>query len=278
MHVADPPIKVGHPIITEIQAGGRGVRSGARCCRQSRQGLADSMMAKQARTGAATTSKDLLVFSILRDSKCAECGEELWHGSLLFIEGGRPLCLRCADLDHLVYLGRGDTALTRRARKYSTLSAVVVRFSRSRGRYERQGLLVEEGGLERAERECLADADQRAARREREESRRTEQNRALAARMADAIMELFPGCPPSEARAIAAHTAVRGSGRVGRTAAGRVLEQDALTAAVVASIRHRHTCYDELLMTGHDRGHARAAVRDAIDRVLACWRAPPSSR
>ena len=155
-----------------------------------------STMAEQVGTGPSHTSKDLVVFSILRDSKCAECGGELWHGSLLFMESGRALCLRCADLDHLVYLGRGDTALTRRARKYSTLSAVVVRFSRSRGRYERQGLLVEEAALERAERECLADADQLAARREREEARRTEQDRDLAARMADAILELFPGCHP----------------------------------------------------------------------------------
>jgi hypothetical protein len=150
-------------------------------------------MAERAGTGASPASKDLVVFAILRDSKRAECDEELWHGSLRFMESGRPLCLCCADLDHLVYLGRGDAALTRRARRYSTLSAVVLRFSRSRGRYERQGVLVEEGALEHAERDCLADADQRAARREREEARRTEQDRDLAERMAAAILELFPG-------------------------------------------------------------------------------------
>lgn len=82
------------------------------------------------------------------------------------MEGQRPLCLVCADLDHLVYLPSGDTALTRRARKQSTLSAVVVRFSRARKRYERQGVLVEETALERAEQEYLADADQRSAQRE----------------------------------------------------------------------------------------------------------------
>jgi len=65
---------------------------------------------------------------------------------------------------------------------------------------------------------------------------------------------------------------------VGRTGAGRALEQDALTAAVIAAIRHRHTRYDELLMTGHDRRDARAAVRDAVDRVLVCWRHQPRFR
>lgn len=236
----------------------------------------ESMSAQQGDTGASSASKSLVVFSILRDSKCGECREEVGKGSLLFSESGRPLCLRCADLDHLVYLRRGDAALTRRARKYSTLSAVVVRFRRSRDRYERQGILVEEAALHRAEEECLRDADKRAAQREREDVRRAEQDRELAVRMAGAILELFPSCPPAEARAIAAHTAVRGSGRVGRTAAGRALEQDALTAAVIAAIRHNHTRYDELLMSGYSRIDARDAVRDVVDGVLDQWRASAS--
>lgn len=65
--------------------------------------------------------------------------------------GGRPRCLDCADLGHLVFLPRGDTALTRRSREASVLSAVVVRFDRRHGRYERQGVLVEEEALAPAE-------------------------------------------------------------------------------------------------------------------------------
>ena len=75
---------------------------------------------------------EIVVFSILKPSACAECGAELWKGSFLRMEKAKPLCLECADLDHLVFLPRGDVALTRRSRKYSTLSAVVVRFSRDR--------------------------------------------------------------------------------------------------------------------------------------------------
>jgi hypothetical protein len=62
-------------------------------------------------------------------------------------------------MDHLVFCGAGDAALTRRASKYSGMSAVVVRFSRSRRRYERQGILVEQPALERAEVECLAEEE-----------------------------------------------------------------------------------------------------------------------
>jgi hypothetical protein len=217
-------------------------------------------------------SKGLVVFSILRDSKCVECGEELWKGNFLLLEHGRALCLRCADLDHLVYLPRGDAALTRRATKHSALSAVVVRFSRARGHYERQGILVEESALQRAEEECLDDAGQRAARREREEVRRAEQDGDLAMRVEVAIRELFPGCPPAEARRIAAHTTARGSGRVGRTSAAKALEEGALTAATIAAIRHNHTRYDELLMSLSSRIDAREAVREDVDRVLDRWR------
>jgi hypothetical protein len=58
-----------------------------------------------------------------------------------------PVCLRCVGMDHLVFLPVGDLGLTRRAHRVSELSAVVVRFSRSR---ERQGLLVEGASLTQA--------------------------------------------------------------------------------------------------------------------------------
>jgi len=234
------------------------------------------MEAHQSEGEYAPRSKDLVVFEILRDSKCTGCGKALWKGEFLFLDGEQALCLSCADFDHLEYLPRGDAALTRRAKKYSGLSAVVVRFSRSRGRYERQGILVEVSALERAEEECRADAQQRATRRGRGDQRRAEQDRDLVARMTGAILKLFPRCPLQEAQAIAAHAAVRGSGRVGRTFAARALEAEALTAAVVAAIRHHHTRYDQLLARGWNRIDARDAVRDVIERVMESWRSVPS--
>ena len=230
------------------------------------------------RIATSAKSKELVVFTILRDSACGECNKELGKGAQLLMEAHRPLCLSCADLDHLIYLPRGDAALTRRAKKYSALSAVVVRFSRSRGLYERQGILVEEAALERAQEECLADGEQRAQRRERDEMRRAEDDRDFVVHMTAAISRLFPGCPPGEARTIAAHTARRGSGRVGRTSAGRGFETEALTAAVIAAIRHRHTQYDELLMSGYSRTDARDSIREAVDRTIELWRHPPASR
>ncbi len=214
---------------------------------------------------------ELVVFDIYRDSKCSECEAELPQGSFLFMEAGRPLCLKCADLDHLTYLARGDATLTRRARKNSKLSAVVVSFSRARGRYERQGALLEEEALQKAEAECLSDAEGRARARERAALRRVDEDESVTSQLAARILELFPGCALEEVRAIAKHAAQRGSGRIGRTAAGRQLDEGAVRLAVIASIRHRHTRYDEILMKTADRQGARAQVRDQIDEVLRAW-------
>lgn len=220
-----------------------------------------------------STEKDLVVFQIINDSQCAECQEKLFKGSLLKMEKGKPLCMKCADLDHLVWLPSGDAALTRRARKYSTLWAVIVKFSRARKRYERQGLLVEEQGLEKAEQECLADTEAREARRIRDAERRTEQDQELAKAMEFKLKQLFPGCPAEDARAIAQHTSVRSSGRVGRSEAGRNLEEGALRLAVIAYIRHRFTNYDRLLMRGMERSLARQHIWEQIEAVLQIWSA-----
>lgn len=117
---------------------------------------------------------EIVVFEIVRDSHCSQCKDELPRGSLLLMEAGQPLCMNCADLDHLVFLASGDAALTRRAKKHSPLSAVVVRFSRARKRYERQGLLVQEAALAQAEEECLSDEDLRILRRQHDTLRRQE--------------------------------------------------------------------------------------------------------
>src|SRR2546426_8233031 len=101
---------------------------------------------------------EIKVFISNRSSICDECHEDLGTKAwITLVRDIGALCLSCADLDHLVFLASGDAALTRRAKKYSVLSAVVLKWSRARRRYERQGLLVEESALDQAEEECLAD-------------------------------------------------------------------------------------------------------------------------
>jgi hypothetical protein len=216
---------------------------------------------------------DLIVIEPLREFTCTGCGGT---GPYLIMDEPGPQCLTCADLDHLLFLPAGNAALSRRARAASGLSAVVVRFSRSRKRYERQGILVESAALDRAEEQCLADADVRQRRRERDAVRREGQDREFQAVFAREIARLYPGCPRSRAEAIAGHAAERGSGRVGRSAAARALDADAIRLAVIASVRHEDTRYDELLMAGVPRSEARDRVRQRIDDVLGRWQAPAS--
>lgn len=215
---------------------------------------------------------DLKVFISTRDSTCDECGEE-WgrHAWITLDQDKGALCLACADLEHLVFLPAGDAALTRRSRKYSTLCAVVLKWSRTRKRYERQGLLVESEALDQAEEECLADSELRERRREREAERRAELDRQYVEQFAGRVREFFPGCPPGREVAIAEHACLKYSGRVGRSAAAKSLDENAVRLAVMAHVRHVETQYDTLLANGYDRREARSAVERAVHQVLACW-------
>jgi len=87
---------------------------------------------------------------------------EFGAGALMMEDAG-PHCVDCADLGHLDYLPAGSAALTRRATKLTGVSAVVVRWSRSRKRYERQGILAEPEAIEQAEAERLTEGEERPA-------------------------------------------------------------------------------------------------------------------
>jgi hypothetical protein len=190
------------------------------------------------------------------------------------MESAGPSCLECADLGHLEFLPSGNTALTRRAKRASRLSAVVVRWSRARRRYERQGILAEPAAIERAEAECLDDAEARERQRARAAERRRETDELFVAELAAAVQAQFPGCPAGRAERIARHAGERSSGRIGRTRAGRELDPDAVQLAVVAAVRHEDTDYEELLATGTARLDARDQVREDVDRILAGWLTP----
>ncbi len=55
------------------------------------------------------------------------------------------------------------------------------------------------------------------------------------------------------------------------SAAATSLDDEAVRLAVIAHVRHAETDYDALLAQGHDRGEARAAVEEAVHRLLAKW-------
>jgi hypothetical protein len=219
-----------------------------------------------------TQDNAIEVFISHRDSTCGECGEDLGRKAWIILrEDKGALCLSCADLDHLVFLPSGDAALTRRAKKLSTLSAVVLEWSRARKRYERQGLLVEEQALQAAEAECLQDSEARERRRLREGERRSVLDQEYVNRFAQRVRELFPRCPAGIEQVISEHACLKYSGRVGRTAAAKALDEEAVRLAVIAHIRHEATSYDDLLAQGFERWEARAAVAGEVRTILSQW-------
>jgi len=217
---------------------------------------------------------EIVVFSVVRPTECSECGEELLKGSLLRLEKEKALCMSCADLDRLEFLPSGDQAVTRRASKYSKLRAVVVRWSRARKRYERQGILVEPEAIRRAEEESLADAEVRARRQARAALQRVVDDREFVAEFARAIRAFYPGCPAREETQIAEHACRKYSGRVGRSAAAKEFSHEAIRRAVIAHVRHVHTNYDELLDRYADRETPRDDVRDEVSAIIDEWRLP----
>ena len=112
--------------------------------------------------------------------------------------------------------------------------------------------------------------------------RRAERESTIDARyradFAGQIRAFYPACPDAESLTIAEHACAKYSGRVGRSAAAKRLEADAIELAVRAHVRHVHTRYDELLLDGWERHEARSAVAAEVDDVLDRWRGPGDGR
>ncbi|EFP53875.1 hypothetical protein TMLG_02517, partial [Mycobacterium tuberculosis SUMu012] len=150
---------------------------------------------------------------------------------------------------------------------------VVVRWSRARKRYERQGILVEARRWSAPK--TSASPMRRCAPAAGSATRRDGPTRTCVCKPNSAPR--FARCSrtarPGRAEAIARHAATRGSGRIGRSAAGRALDPEAVRLAVAASVRHIDTSFDELLMSGVDRETARHRVGEHVEEVLRDWRA-----
>src|SRR5262249_29326992 len=205
--------------------------------------------------------------------RCAGCAAEVFAGDFIQITRETGIrCATCAGLADLVYLPAGDPALTRRAVALSSRAVMVVKFFRARRRHERPGMLVAQAALQRAQEECAADTARREAARARRRPREARAEQEYLVRFTERVLALFPGCPRAEAEAIAQHTCTKYSGRVGRSAAAKAFEAEAVMLAVRAHIRHHATSYEQLLAQGLEPFEARPLVAAQIETHLAEWR------
>ena len=97
-------------------------------------------------------------------------------------------------------------------------------------------------------------------------------DRKYMAEFAQAIREQFPRIPAGADIKIAEHACLKYSGRVGRSAAAKTFEPDAVFLAVRAHVRHTYTDYDESAVQFDDRRFARETVKEKIETVLEEWR------
>jgi hypothetical protein len=111
-------------------------------------------------------SDAILVFPSQGEGDCAHCAAPLYQSAFVTFKNDTIACVKCGGLENLEFLPSGNTALTRRANALSAVKYVVLKFSRARKRYERQGILARLEILDQARRECATDEAAREAKRQ----------------------------------------------------------------------------------------------------------------
>jgi hypothetical protein len=120
-------------------------------------------------------SDAILVFPSQGEGDCPYCAAPLQDSAFVTFKNDAIACVKCGGLENLEFLPSGNTALTRRANALSAFKYVVLKFSRARKRYERQGILAGPEILDQARRECEADEAARESKRQASAARREKQ-------------------------------------------------------------------------------------------------------
>lgn len=204
--------------------------------------------------------------------RCGTCQASIRAGELARVVTSSILeCVRCAGIEAMEVLPSGDVAMTRRTQTLSGRLAALIAWSPKSNRWERRGTLAEPEAIREARRQCAEDAGARERAREVAAARREGEQQAYLVAFRAAVLTLFPGCPRAEAAEIAAHACEKYSGRVGRTARAKALDDEMVRLAVIAHVRHLHTSYDETIDRTRDKRRARLAIRPDVRAVLVAW-------
>jgi hypothetical protein len=101
--------------------------------------------------------KDKVVYALSSPSRCHNCDRRLDIGEIVKLreenDDKEAYCRTCSQLDKLEMLPAGNAVITRLARKYSSVSFAIVKWSEIWKCYERQGTLVEPAAIDKAESE-----------------------------------------------------------------------------------------------------------------------------
>lgn len=208
---------------------------------------------------------------------CLKCGLTIGLGSMILAEDEkkRGWCAACAEIKGLELLAPGDAAMTRRSKKYSARTVVVQEWNQKRKRYERLGQFVEPSAILKAKAECESDQTERESKNAKAAVKRAVEDREYRQLFAIEIRKLFPSMPTGRETAIAEHACEKYSGRVGRTASAKEFDEDMITRAVVAHIRHAETNYDNEFGKGKRKREIREDIRPEINLMMRRWKREP---
>ena len=110
--------------------------------------------------GRMSSSGKNLVYALSRPSRCYGCDRRLEVGEIVCLKSSdidkEVFCRKCAGLDKLELVGKGNQKITRLACKYSQSSFVVMQWSELWKCYERVGILAESAAIDKAEAEAGA--------------------------------------------------------------------------------------------------------------------------
>lgn len=216
--------------------------------------------------------EDIKVFGASKAVRCNDCKKIFCKKSLIVpYKDKKVLCLKCSGLDNLSLLPSGDVALTRRAKKYSKRYAIVFNGVKRRNRFERLGILVEAKAIIKAKSECSADAGKRKIEREKAAVKREIYDKEYIKIFTLKIRQLYPSMPKGKEIEIAKHACEKYSGRVGRSAKAKELNNDFIKLAVIAHIRHTETKYDQMLDNMMEKTIARKKIYNIVNDVLEKW-------
>jgi len=99
-------------------------------------------------------------YLLSRKARCHNCDRQLVINEIVKLkhdsEERELLCAKCAGLDNLTVLKKGNAKLTRLASKYSTVKYTLLKWSELWKAYERQGLLLEPEALKKAQEELTS--------------------------------------------------------------------------------------------------------------------------
>jgi hypothetical protein len=210
------------------------------------------------------------------ESYCAGCGLGilLSSGSRFKKEGENGFCLKCAGLNHLVFLPSGNPTLTRRASKYSSVKAIVKQINLTYKGYERIGILVEEVALQKAREECIFEeknpdiaSSQKSRKQDKFESHYIET-------FSIQIQSHYPSCSKEDVLKIAAFAYRNYLGKTRPSFSFKKLNSENIDLAVRIHVLHYYTNYSELHRLGRDTENVRNQLLSTVNEIIGKWKIP----